>query len=128
MVKLKSSPKKAKTSAVRKSRKAVINEVETVKSRAKVVHNQYISVNTMKLKEVQDYLLYVSSLKRILWINFLVGTARGLGFIVGTVIVLAVLTFFISQVLSEIPWIGESFRWLDDWLRENIDTYSTNGH
>lgn len=73
--------------------------------------------------EFKDYLEYLGSPKRIFWMNFLAGTARGLGFILGTVVFLALLTFVVSQVLSQIPWIGELFRWLDDWLRENLSTY-----
>ncbi|MBT5016632.1 hypothetical protein HN748_04920 [Candidatus Peregrinibacteria bacterium] len=97
---------------------------ETKKTRAKVVHNTYINVDTLKDKEIKDYFQYLSSPKSIIWNNFMAGTARGLGFILGTVAVLTIVTFIVSQILSEIPWIGELFRWLDDWLQQNIDAYA----
>ncbi len=106
------------------SRKAVTVEKKTEKTRAKVTHNTYVNIDTLKVKEMQDYFQYLASPKSILWNNFVAGTARGLGFIIGTVAVLTIVTFVVSQILSEIPWIGELFRWLDDWLRENIDTYN----
>jgi Na+-transporting methylmalonyl-CoA/oxaloacetate decarboxylase gamma subunit len=87
--------------------------------------NHYVSFNLIESSELQDFLRYMGNPKKIFLTNFLAGTARGLGFIFGTVIVIAVLTFLISQVLSEIPWVGELFRWLDQWLSANIDTYSS---
>tara|TARA_B100000315_G_C14495173_1_gene549583 strand:- start:745 stop:1101 length:357 start_codon:yes stop_codon:yes gene_type:complete len=97
---------------------------EALKKRAKVVHNTYINVDMLKAEDMQNYFRYLSSPRRILWTNFMSGTAKGLGFVLGTVIILAVATFVVSQILSEIPWIGELFRWTDDWLRENIETYA----
>lgn len=93
-------------------------------SRAEVVHNNYVSIDTLKSEEMRDYIRYISSIKSVFWVNFLAGTARGLGFVVGTVVVIALVTFVVSQVLSEIPWVGEMFRWLDDWLKQNLDSYT----
>ncbi len=115
-----------KSSTKKRPKKAVTVTKETKKTRAKVVHNTYINVDTLKLKDNQEYFRYLASPKSIIWTNFLAGTARGLGFILGTVAVLTIITFIVSQILSEIPWIGELFRWLDDWLQQNIEAY-TNG-
>lgn len=93
------------------------------KPRAKVVHNTYIEVKTLKLEEMTEYFQYLASPRRIFWTNFGAGTARGLGFVVGTVLVITIITFIVSQILSEIPWIGELFRWLDDWLAHNVQGY-----
>jgi len=93
-------------------------------SRAQVIHNNYVSVDTLSSEEMQEYFRYLASVRTIFWTNFLAGTARGLGFVIGTVVVLALVTFIVSQVLSEIPWVGEMFRWMDDWLKQNIDSYS----
>jgi hypothetical protein len=113
-----------KKTTKKRSKKTVTIQKETEKTRAKVVHNTYISVDTLKDGDIKDYIQYLASPKTILLNNFMAGTARGLGFIVGTVIVLTLVTFLVSQILAEIPWMGELFRWLDDWLRANIDTYS----
>lgn len=72
---------------------------------------------------LEDYMQYLGSPKRVFWINFLAGTGRGLGFILGTVLVITVVTFIIGQVLSDVPWIGELFRRIDDWLQQNVETY-----
>ncbi len=92
--------------------------------RAKVLHETYVNIDMLKLEDMQEYFRYLSSPRRILWTNFMSGTAKGLGFVLGTVVVLALLTFIVSQILSEIPWVGEMFRWMDDWMRENLDTYA----
>ena len=99
---------------------------KTSSSRAKVEHKTYVNIDMLKLEDMREYFTYLSSPRRILWTNFMSGTAKGLGFVVGTVIVLALVTFIVSQILSEIPWIGELFRWLDDWLKENIETYTSS--
>lgn len=93
-------------------------------SSGQVVHHHYVSVDTLSNEEMKDYFQYLHSMKQVFWLNFLSGTGRGLGFVLGTVVVLAVITFVVSQVLSEIPWVGELFRWLDDWLKQNLNSYS----
>ena len=82
-----------------------------------------ITIQTLNREDLKEYLTYLSSPKLIFWSNFWPGTSRGLGFVLGTVVIIAVVMFIISQVLAEIPWIGELFRWLDDWMRENLETY-----
>jgi len=93
------------------------------KGSSSVVHNHYTNVDLLKGKELQEYVAYLSSPRRIFFVNFLSGTAKGLGFVVGTVLVLALVTFIVSRVLVEIPWMGELFRSVDVWLQNNLDTY-----
>ncbi|HCW32848.1 MAG: hypothetical protein UT55_C0034G0002 [Candidatus Peregrinibacteria bacterium GW2011_GWE2_39_6] len=83
----------------------------------------YIDINMLDSEDVKEYLSYLNSPYRVFLINFLAGTAKGLGFVVGTVIIIALATFIIGQILSEIPWIGELFRWIQNWLKENLKNY-----
>lgn len=106
------------------SRKRASGSSASPAPRATVVHNKYVSIDTLQSEDMQEYLKYLGSMRSIVWVNFVAGTARGLGFVLGTVVVIALLTFIVSQVLSEIPWMGELFRWLDDWLKQNLESYS----
>jgi hypothetical protein len=50
------------------------------------------------IKELADYIDTISRTKVLMWRNFLAGTARGIGFTVGTAIVLTIV-FKILQIL-----------------------------
>lgn len=70
--------------------------------------------------ELQAFADYLSSPTRIVFMNFLAGTMRGLGFFVGAAILLTILVFVITQVLSQIPIVGDFFQWLGEFLQENV--------
>ncbi|MED1792660.1 DUF5665 domain-containing protein [Brevibacillus nitrificans] len=61
---------------------------------------------------VQNY----TAPRKLLWINFLAGLARGLGLTIGTAIVLALLGSLLSQFLS-IPIIGDYIKDLVDYVQ-----------
>ena len=48
----------------------------------------------LKRVELQEFTNYLHSPWRILWANFLAGTARGLGFILGVALVLTIVGLF----------------------------------
>jgi hypothetical protein len=57
---------------------------------------------------VVDYVRLSQNTPRILWLNFLSGVARGLGFTVGTAIVLAMMYRTVSHLISmNIPYLTE---------------------
>lgn len=85
-----------------------------------------ISLDVLDTKEVRDYIRYLGSPVRVFLLNFLAGTARGLGFLIGTVVVLGLAAVIIGQYLTQIPWLGELFQWLDGWLQSNLSTYQAN--
>lgn len=87
--------------------------------------NIKVELNPLKLKEFEDYVHYLSSKKRVFWINFIAGAGRGLGFVMGTVVIMAIAGFVIGKILVEIPWIGELFQSIDQWMKENIQSYQT---
>ena len=56
---------------------------------------------------------------KIMWMNFVAGIARGLGFTVGTAIVLAIVYKIISHLISlNIPYLTE-MRQRPEWLPAN---------
>ncbi|MCL1939442.1 MAG: DUF5665 domain-containing protein [Desulfovibrionaceae bacterium] len=57
---------------------------------------------------VADYVRLSQNIPKVLWLNFLSGIARGLGFTVGTAIVLAALYKAVSTLISmNIPYLTE---------------------
>lgn len=71
----------------------------------------------LKRVELQEFTNYLSSPWRVLWANFLAGTARGLGFIFGVAIVLTAAGFILTKILSQIPIVGEFFQAVNVWIQ-----------
>lgn len=66
--------------------------------------------------EIQDIIENYSSVKRRLVVNFIAGAARGLGLSLGTIVVLGILGFILSQ-LVDMPLIGEYIAQLLDYVK-----------
>lgn len=63
---------------------------------------------TLERMQMDKYLDYVSNKKRMLFMAFLGGTARGVGFMFGFSTVGAIAVYILKQVvLKNIPGIGE---------------------
>lgn len=58
----------------------------------------------------ESYLQVIDNKRKFLWYNFLTGAAKGLGFVVGSTLLLALFLWVASQLLS-VPVIGE---WVAD--------------
>ena len=69
---------------------------------------------------VVDYLEYLQSGKRIMWINFKAGIARGLGMTVGLTVVLGVLVWVLTM-LVDLPVVGEYFAEAKQYITEYAD-------
>ena len=55
-----------------------------------------------------DFVRYLSSPWRIMWINFCAGMFKGLGILIGMTVVVAILVWFLTQ-LVDFPLIGQYF-------------------
>lgn len=66
-----------------------------------------LTKNAEKLR-LSEYLQYVSDTKRLLWVNFVSGVARGFGFAVGFSILGALLIVLLQRfTVDNLPVIGE---------------------
>ncbi|WP_102411580.1 DUF5665 domain-containing protein [Beduinella massiliensis] len=66
-----------------------------------------LTKNAEKLR-LSEYLQYVSDTKRLLWVNFVSGVARGFGFAVGFSILGALLIVLLQRItVDNLPVIGE---------------------
>ncbi len=65
-------------------------------------------VKTFEAAGVTEYLEYLKSGKRIMWLHFKAGVARGLGVTVGMTMVLGVLIWILTM-LVDLPVVGEYF-------------------
>lgn len=77
---------------------------------------------------LKDYIEFLSSPWRVFGVNFLVGTARGLGLIIGVSVVIAIVGYVITQILVDLPIVGEFFSSLYEFLKANGFPDATNGH
>lgn len=63
---------------------------------------------TMEKTRIAEYVQYLNQPGRLLWSNFLIGIARGLGSTIGLAIVLGLLLFFLKHLLTlNLPIISD---------------------
>ena len=74
----------------------------------------------LKRVELQEFTNYLHSPWRILWANFLAGTARGLGFFLGAALVIAVVGLITTKILGNIPVVGEFFQAVNLWIQDAV--------
>ena len=66
-----------------------------------------------------EYIELVKSPKRLFWLNFFSGLAKGLGLTIGTAIVLTVLFKITQHIIAlNIPYITV---WISEWITEISD-------
>ena len=69
---------------------------------------------------VVEYMEYLQSGKRIMWLNFKAGVAKGLGLTVGLTVVLGVFVWVLTMLVS-LPIVGEYFGEAEQFLTEYAD-------
>ena len=65
-------------------------------------------VKVFEAAGVVDFLEYLQSGKRVMWLNFKAGVAKGLGITVGMTVILGVLVWVLT-ILVDIPLVGQYF-------------------
>lgn len=73
-------------------------------------------VKVLDAADVVDFLEYLKSGRRIFWVNFRAGVAKGLGVTVGMTVILGLLVWVLT-ILVDLPLVGEYF--------ENAKSYVT---
>jgi hypothetical protein len=74
-------------------------------------------VKSFQAGGVVEYLEYLQSGKRIMWVNFQAGVAKGLGLTVGLAMVLGIV-FWVLTMLVDLPLVGEYFEDAQQYLNE----------
>ncbi len=62
------------------------------------------------------YVKYHANPVHIMWRSFLAGAFQGLGFVVGTALLLAILGFFVKDILGSLPFFQDLAQALNIWL------------
>lgn len=79
----------------------------------------YSFMQSLQSSGFREYIDYMGRPWYTFWINFILGVARGLGFVIGATVVVALVAWVISQVLSQLPGtIGEFFKFLQQALSQ----------
>jgi len=62
----------------------------------------------MEKMKLAEYIELLNNPKKLLWVNFIAGVARGLGTAVGFTILFAIIIYFLQKlVLLKLPLIGD---------------------
>lgn len=70
--------------------------------------NLKVFIDLLRATGFSDFVRYLQSKRRILWVNFLAGMARGFGVVVGMTIVVAIIASILNK-LVDFPLIGQYF-------------------
>lgn len=80
-----------------------------------VMHSFMQSLQTSGFREYVDYM---GRPWYSFGFNFLIGVARGLGFVLGATVVVALVVWITSRILTQLPFVGEFFETLGEFLSE----------
>ena len=80
-------------------------------------------IKTFEAGGVVDYLEYLQSGKRVFWVNFKAGIAKGLGVTVGMTVVVGIVVWVLTMLIN-LPILGEYFADAKEYVTEYAD--STN--
>jgi hypothetical protein len=69
---------------------------------------------------VVEYMEYIKSGKRIMWLNFKAGVAKGLGLTVGMTVILGIFVWILTMLVN-LPVVGEYFGDAEQFLTEYAD-------
>lgn len=77
---------------------------------------------TMEKTRIAEYVEYLEHPGKLLWTNFLIGIARGLGSTIGLAIVLGIIIYVLQNIITlNLPLIS-------DWIAEFITMVQENYH
>lgn len=79
-----------------------------------------------------EYVLLMQNPKRLVWLNFLAGTARGVGLVVGGSLFGVVLLYVTIMILryafhhvGGLPWVGNELAQGLQWMLTVVDNYKS---
>lgn len=71
----------------------------------------------LEAADVVDFIEYLQSGKRIMWLNFKAGIAKGLGVTLGMTVVVGIIVWVLTM-LVDLPLVGEYFEEAQSYLTE----------
>jgi len=74
-------------------------------------------VKVLNAADVVEFLEYLKSGRRIFWVNFKAGVAKGLGVTVGMTVILGVIVWVLTM-LVDLPLVGEYFQDAKSYVTE----------
>ena len=74
-------------------------------------------VKVLNAADVVEFLEYLKSGKRVFWVNFRAGVAKGLGVTVGMTLILGVIAWVLTM-LVDLPLVGEYFQDAKSYVTE----------
>ena len=74
-------------------------------------------VKVLDAADVVDFIEYLQSGKRVMWLNFKAGIAKGLGVTLGMTLVLGVIVWVLT-LLVDLPLVGEYFEEAQTYVTE----------
>jgi len=74
-------------------------------------------VKVLNAADVVEFLEYLKSGKRVFWVNFRAGVAKGLGVTVGMTVILGILVWVLTM-LVDLPLVGEYFKEAQSYVTE----------
>jgi hypothetical protein len=82
-----------------------------------------------------DSIMLLQNTKRLLWINFMIGAARGVGIVIGGSVFGVILLFITIKFLryafhhvGGLPWVGNELEDGLQWILSIIDKHNKAGH
>ncbi|MDR3600616.1 MAG: DUF5665 domain-containing protein [Desulfosporosinus sp.] len=82
-------------------------------------HQVTLLAKALETMRLADYIAYLNSPKRLLWLNFLVGLARGLGTALGAGLLAGVAYFLLKRiVILNLPVIGGFIAELSKYIHQ----------
>jgi hypothetical protein len=85
---------------------------KVVKGERRVASRVEGLAKTIDRSGFREYVDYLSRPWKIFTVNFFAGLFRGLGFVIGATVIVAILVYIIANWLVNLPFIGEAFEWL----------------
>ena len=74
-------------------------------------------VKVLNAADVVEFLEYLKSGRRVFWVNFRAGVAKGLGVTVGMTVILGILIWVLTM-LVDLPLVGEYFKDAQSYVTE----------
>ncbi|PID44969.1 MAG: hypothetical protein CSB47_10635 [Proteobacteria bacterium] len=76
-------------------------------------------------QSMENFVLYVSSPWRVVWVNFIAGVFRGLGAVIGASIVIAIIIWLLS-LFTQMPLVGKYAKDVEDIVSGYVNEVNYN--